>query len=217
MKIVLYGASGHGKVIADILSAIPGMELVGFIDDNQEKYGRTVGRFSVLGGADLLPKLLDDDVEGVIISIGHNEVRMRKADLLMSRGYKLYTAIHPSTVLAPDVEVGSGTVIMAGVVINAGTRVGRSVIVNTGSTVDHDCVLEDGCHLSPGVHLAGNVRVGKGAHVGIGASVIQNVTIGDGSIIGAGAVVIRDILPGITAVGVPARELIRQFKADIHE
>lgn len=217
MKIVLYGASGHGKVIADIISAIPGMELVGFIDDNPGKYGRTVGRFPVLGGAEFLPSLLKNNVEGVIVSIGHNEVRMQKADLLMSSGYKLPTAIHPSAVLAPDVEVGSGTVIMAGVVINAGTRIGRSVIVNTGSTVDHDCVLEDGCHLSPGVHLAGNVCVGNGAHVGIGASVIQNVAIGRGCIVGAGAVVIRDIVPGITVVGVPARELIRQFKAETNE
>ena len=209
MKIVLYGASGHGRVIADIISAIPGMELIGFIDDNASKYGGRIGQYPVLGGAEVLPKLLHDGVEGAIVSMGRNEMRMRKAYMLKINGYKLVTAIHPSAVLAPDVEVGSGTVIMAGVVINAGTRIGHQVIVNTGSTVDHDCILGDGCHLSPGVHLAGNVRVGKESHVGIGVSVIQNVIIGDGSIVGAGAVVIRDVLPGITVVGIPARELIK--------
>lgn len=207
MKIILYGASGHGKVVADIVCAIPGLDLVGFVDDSLRQQQKSVGRFSVLGGEDMLPEALRSGVEGAIVAIGRNDVRVQKAGMLERLGFKMATAVHPSSVVAGDVQIGHGTVIMAGVVINAAARIGRHVIVNTGATIDHDCVLEDGCHVSPGVHLAGNVRVGKGSHIGIGACVIQNVTIGEHSIVGAGAVVIRDVESGRTVVGNPAREL----------
>lgn len=209
MKVVLYGASGHAKVVADIVSAMPGLEIVGFVDDNASKQHKTVGRFPVLGGEEVLAELSRKGIEGAIVGIGRSQVRLQKADVLESKGFKLVTAIHPTAVLAPDVQIGPGTVIMAGVVVNAGARIGRHVIVNTGATVDHDCVLEDGCHLSPGVHLAGNVSVGKGSHVGIGACVIQNLRIGEWSTVGAGAVVICDVASRQTVGGNPAKELQR--------
>ncbi len=207
MKLILYGASGHGKVVADIVSAMPGLELVGFVDDAAAKDQKSLGRFHILGGEEVLPELRQKGVEGAIVTIGQNHARLHKAGLLENAGFRLVTAIHPSAVVADDVQIGGGTVIMAGVVVNAAARIGRHVIVNTGATVDHDCVLEDGSHLSPGVHLAGNVYIGKGSQVGIGASVIQNIRIGDNSLVGAGAVVIRDVVSGQTVVGNPAREL----------
>ncbi|HIC96179.1 TPA: transferase, partial [Candidatus Bipolaricaulota bacterium] len=86
---------------------------------------------------------------------------------------------------------------------------GENVIINTGATIDHDCVIEDYVHISPGVHLAGNVKLGELSHIGIGASAVQRVKIGKGVIIGAGAVVIDDIPDHVTAVGVPARVIKR--------
>ncbi len=208
MKIVLYGASGHGRVVADIVSAIPGLELMGFVDDDLSRHGEQVGKFPVLGGQEILSELRKGGVEGAIATIGENKRRMRIAKVLKELEFQLVTVVHPSAVLAPDVFTGAGTIIMPGVVINAAVRIGSNVIVNTGVTVDHECVLEDGCHLSPGVHLAGNVWVGKEAHVGIGASVIQNIRIGEESVVGAGAVVIRDVPPQKTVVGNPAKELV---------
>lgn len=208
MKIVLYGASGQGRVVADIVSTIPELELMGFVDDDISRHGGKIGKFPVLGGQEILSQLRKDGVEGAIATIGENKRRMQVAKVLQEFEFQLVTVVHPSAVLAPDVFTGTGTVIMPGVVINAAVRIGSNVIVNTGVTVDHECVLEDGCHLSPGVHLAGNVWVGKEAHVGIGASVIQNIRIGDRSVVGAGAVVIRDVPPQKTVVGNPAKELV---------
>src|SRR2546428_7848563 len=111
MKIILYGASGHGKVVADIVAAISGVELVGFVDDHVSNQEEMVGRFPVLGGEDVLPGLLRGGVEGAIVCIGQNHLRLQKAEVLEEMGYKLVTAIHPSAVLAPDVKVGIGTVI----------------------------------------------------------------------------------------------------------
>ena len=213
MKIVIYGASGHGKVVADIVSAMGTIELVGFVDDHVSGQKKAVGRVPVLGGEESLTEILRKGVEGAVVAIGRNDVRLEKADLLQGMGFKLVTAIHPSAVLAGDVQIGVGTVVMAGVVVNASVRIGSNVILNTSATIDHDCVLGDGCHLSPGVHLAGNVSVGKGSHVGIGACAIQNVAIGEWATVGAGAVVIRDVTSGKTVVGNPAKELRKHAKS----
>ena len=209
MKIVIYGASGHGTVVADVVSAMGQDEVVGFIDDHTARHKNVVGRFPVLGGEEVLPEMVRKGIKGAIVAIGRNDVRLKKADLLAGLGFQFVTAIHPSAVVAGDVEIGGGTVLMAGVIINASAKIGAHVIVNTGATIDHDCVVEDGCHVSPGAHLAGMVVVRRGSHVGIGACAIQCVTIGERATVGAGAVVVRDVAAGITVVGNPARELVK--------
>jgi sugar O-acyltransferase (sialic acid O-acetyltransferase NeuD family) len=207
LKFVLYGAGGHGRVVADILAETPGADAVGFIDDDPSRHGQVVGKLRVLGGPEQLPRLRDEGVTRAIVTIGANRLRTSKAQTLIEAGLELATAIHPSAVLAPDVVVGAGTVVMAAAVMNTGTRIGRNAIINTGATVDHDCVVGDGAHVSPGVNLAGNVHLGDEAHVGIGCSVIPGVRIGAGSTVGAGAVVLRDIPPHETWVGNPARRI----------
>src|SRR6516164_411154 len=119
-------------------------------------------------------------------------------------GGRLAKAIHPASVIASDVSIGQGTVIMAGVVINTGSRIGRFAIVNTGATVDHDNLLEDGVHISPGCHLAGNVTCRADAFIGTGTSIIPRVQIGERAVIGAGAAVISDVPSDVLALGCPA-------------
>ena len=206
MRIILYGAGGHARVVADIVGAAGIHTLLGFVDDNRRP-APARETHPVLGGSAQLPSLLADGVEGALVCIGGNRVRAEKAQLLLDLGFELVDAVHPSAVLAPDVVVGRGTVVAAGVVVNASARIGCNVIVNTAASVDHDCVLGGGCHLSPGVRLAGNVTVGREAHVGIGAVVIPGVTIGDGAVIGAGAVVLCDVPAGETWVGNPAHRV----------
>jgi perosamine synthetase len=204
MKVFCYGASGHGKVVADILTA-SGRQLLGFVDDDPAKAGAQLAGVEIFS-----PQALDDfrlRHASAIITIGANRSRTEKAEQLRERGFSLATAIHPSATIARDTEVGCGTVIMAGAVVNSGCRLGAHVIVNTGATVDHDCVLGDGVHISPGASLAGGVVVASHAQVGVRASVIQNIQIGAGAIVGAGAVVIRDVPAGATVVGNPARPL----------
>lgn len=205
MKVFCYGASGHGKVVADIL-ALAGAELLGFVDDDATKAGVQLAGVPVIGTPTALPDLLAAGA-AAIVTIGSNQARTAKARELEQLGFKLATAIHPSAVVARDVTVGAGTVIMAGAIVNSSSRIGASVIINTAATVDHDCVLANGAHISPGANLAGGVVVGGNTHVGIRSSVIQLIRIGADSIIGAGAVVIRDVPSGVTVVGNPARIL----------
>lgn len=144
-----------------------------------------------------------------VAAIGDNQARRRLWEKLKKLGYELACAIHPSAQIAGDVSIGPGTVIMANTAINSGTEVGVNAIINTGATIDHDCVIEDYVHISPGAHLGGNVRTGELAHIGIGVSVIQGIKIGESAIIGAGAAVIDDIPDNVTAMGVPARVIRR--------
>lgn len=204
-KVVIIGASGHAKVIADIIKK-SNDEIVGFLDDNLEIQGKVIFDDKIVLGTTSKEDIEKYSDNYFVIGIGSNRVRK-----IISNKYpnlKWYTAIHPNAVIANDVEIGEGTVIMAGVVINPGTRVGNHCIVNTCSSLDHDNILEDYVHVSPGSHLAGTVKVGEGTWICAGVTVINNIVISNNNIIGAGAVVIDDIADNDnTYVGVPVRKL----------
>jgi len=207
-KVLIYGASGHGRVIIDIVEREGRYKIVGILDDDPAIQGRALYGYPILGGIELLYGKPHHDCK-LILAIGDNHARRRLWQKLEGLGYELARAIHPSAQIAKEVSIGPGTVIMANAVVNSGARIGENVIINTGATIDHDCVIEDYVHISPGVHLAGNVKLGELSHIGIGASAVQRVKIGKGVIIGAGAVVIDDIPDHVTAVGVPARVIKR--------
>ena len=205
-SVIIWGAGGHGRVVADIVERQQIYKMLGFVDDEEDLWGRRVDGYPVLG------QVLDYRQVGfsssqLILAIGSNEVRHQLAESVETAGLKFATAIHPSAQIGRDVVIGSGTVVMANAVINTGARIGDHVIINTGATVDHDCVIEDFVHVAPGAHLAGNVTVGSGAFVGIGCCAIPGVKIGRWSVIGAGSTVIRDISDYVTAVGTPAASI----------
>lgn len=205
-KMVIIGAGGHGKVVADILKlTLTNGVVLGFIDDNEKALGETVAGLKVLGGISELRELSrTNPALCAVIAIGDNKVRQKKAAEVCELGIGFTAAIHPRAVVAAGVTIGEGTVIMAGAVINTETVIGRHVIVNTSSSVDHDCVVKDFAHISPGSHLGGGVLVGECAQVGIGAAVLPRCRVGDGALVGAGAVVVDDIPPGVVAKGIPA-------------
>ena len=196
-QIFLYGASGHAKVICEILESqyrIPD----GLIDDNplvtsllDYPVYHTLEEASVKSG------------NHFIISIGNN--RIRKTVAVKLNGVQFTSAIHTAAVVSPRATVGEGTVVMSNVSVNVHSIIGRHVILNTNCSVDHDCVIEDFVHISPNAALAGNVKVGEGTQVGIGACVMQNITIGKWATIGAGAVIIRDVPDYAVVVGNPGR------------
>lgn len=191
----LYGASGHAKVIIEILEASD-IPVEGLFDDNPEV--TSLLGYEVRQLADLSTMVQEE----FIISIGDNKERKKIAKRLHG---VFGTAIHPSSVVSHRMEAGEGTVMMAGVVVNTGARIGKHCIINTNASVDHDCVINDFVHVSPNAALAGNVTVKEGAHIGIGACIIQGITIGEWCTIGAGAVIIRDVPSGTTVVGNPGR------------
>jgi len=207
-KVLIYGASGHGRVIIDIVERERRSRIVGLLDDDLAIQGRNFCGYPVLGGFELLDGETYHDCK-LILAIGDNRARRRLWEKLRELRYKLACAIHPSAQIGKDVSIGPGTVIMANTAVNSGTQIGENVIINTGATIDHDCVIEGYVHISPGAHLAGNVSVGEFSWIGIGASIVQGVKIGEDVIIGAGAAVIDDIPDNVTAVGVPARVIKR--------
>jgi acetyltransferase EpsM len=201
LPIVIFGCGGHGRVVADTLK-VARAPLAGFLDDRPP--AAFVSEIPLLGGRGCLeePEFLKN--YEILIAIGEARLRRQLALLVLNRGGRLARAIHPNAVVASDAFIGEGTVIMAGVVINTGSRIGRFVIVNTGATVDHDNLIEDGVHISPGCHLAGNVICRADAFIGTGASIIPRTEIGARAVIGAGAAVISDVPSDVLAVGCPA-------------
>lgn len=205
-RIIVAGASGHAKVVADAVRAAGAYELLAFSAIRDQPAG-FLGRPVVVGEQGLIRALEADEGLRVIVGIGDNTARRKVVAAVTDAGLgtRFATVIHPHAFIGSDVEVGAGTVIMAGAVINTGTRIGTHVIVNTRSSIDHDCTLEDFVSISPGATLGGTVRVGMAAAVGLGARVIHGMCIGHDSVVGAGAVVVRDIPAGVVAYGSPCR------------
>lgn len=200
-RLIIIGASGHGKVVADIASHC-GYEDISFLDDD-DTLKSCIG-FPVVGTSADMEKYKDCDF---FVAIGNPDTREKVLEKLQRMQLNIITLIHSDAVIADSVSIGSATAVMAGVVINPDSRIGSGCIINTGATVDHDNVIEDFVHVSVGAHLAGTVHVGKGTWIGAGAVVNNNVDICGNCMIGAGAVVVRDIEEAGTYVGVPARKV----------
>ncbi len=202
--VIIIGAGGHGKVVADIVCRSRD-RVVGFLDDNPN-CGSSFSGFPVLGTTAEFTRVPE---ASYIIAIGNARVRERLAAKI--QGIKWYTAVHPSAVISETgTTVGEGTVIMANVVINPGTTIGRHCIINSGAVVEHDNVIEDFVHVSVGAKLAGSVHIGRRSWIGIGASVSNNVVICEDCMIGAGGVVVRDIEKPGTYAGVPVKRLEKE-------
>lgn len=204
-QLIIIGASGHGKVVADC-AIKNGYENIIFLDDNENV--TYCGKYKVAGRSKEAAWIPGD----VIVAIGNAGFR-RKIQENIDKN-RLVTLIHPDAVVGDDVEIGSGTIIMAGAVINSGSRIGKGVIVNTSSSVDHDCVIGDFAHISVGAHLAGSVTVDDNSWIGAGAIVNNNLYICSNCMIGSGAVVVKDIKEMGTYVGVPAKKVIKIIHAE---
>lgn len=201
-KVLLYGASGHGKVIADIAEKL-GIEVLGFIDANPEI--KEVSGYKVISNS-----LENFNGSAIVVSIGNNIIR--KKIVTEHPDFNFEKLIAPTAAISNREAIGKGTVVMHGVTINIDSKIGQHCIVNTNASVDHDCVVGDYVHISPNAALAGNVNVGEGTHVGLGASIIQGIKIGKWCTIGAGAVIIEDVPDGATVVGNPGRVIKRKIE-----
>lgn len=200
--VIIIGASGHSKVIADIIQK-SGDRVIGFLEDNTD-LPPTVLTYPILGPVSSYTRYTSR--AAFIIAIGNAQVRERIAETLA--GVTWYTAVHPMAVISRrEVSIGSGTVVMATAVINSGATIGKHCIINTGAIVEHDNQIEDYVHVSVGAKLAGTVSIGKSTWIGIGACVSNNHSICSDCVIGAGAVVVKDIVEPGTYVGVPAKRL----------
>lgn len=202
-KLLIIGASGHGRVVVDIALKMNKWKQIAFLDDDENI------KFSM--GIEVMGKVSDAfkyiNEYDIFVAIGNNKIREKVQRQLETSGASIPTLIHPRSVIGEQVELGVGTVIMAGVIINCCTKIGKGCIINTSATLDHDNVIEDYVHISPGVNTAGTVKVGKGTWLGIRSAVSNNINITSGCKVGAGAVVVRDTNEAGTYVGVPARRI----------
>jgi UDP-perosamine 4-acetyltransferase len=206
LPVIIIGGGGHAKVVASTL-LLCRRSILGFVDLNPVAVPllgiRCLGNDSAVSFHSPSEVLLVNGVGSACCTANRRAVY----DRFMRERYRFATVIHPTAVVASELEIEDGVQIMAGAILQPGSSIGANAIVNTGAIIDHDCVVGSHAHIAPGAVLSGGVRVDSGAHIGTGACVIQGVFIGADSIVGAGAVVIKDVPPGVTTVGVPAKTI----------
>ena len=205
--LLIAGAGGHGRVIADAAASQQIWAKIGFLDDNSN-------RQNVIDGWPVLGKLGDaadfaSEYQHLVVALGDSSARIYWLEEYLKKGLLVTTIIHSHAVVSSSVILGVGSVVFAGAIINAGTSVGVGCIVNTGAIIDHDCALGDYVHVAPGACLAGGVRIGQGSWIGIGASVRQSTSIGENVLIGAGAAVVNNFGSNLKIMGVPAKSIAK--------
>lgn len=210
-KAVIWGASGHAKVVADIVRLSNQFDIFGFIDNlSPERNGQNFCGSTIIGGYEVLDTLIKQNITNIFFGFGNNSARDTLFNETLKMGFHHPNAIHPQSIIASDTILGQGITICAGAIINSDSEIGNNVIINTGATVDHDCLIGDSSHICPGVHLAGNVTIGKCSWVGIGTIIKEKITIGDDVFIGAGSLVLKDIPSKMLSYGSPSK--IRSWK-----
>jgi len=212
-KVVCVGGGGNAKVLIDIILNDNTYSLVGITEVAGDLFQEKVKGVPVIGSDEILPRLFAEGIKFSFVgvgTVGDTSVRTKISKKIEAIGFTPLTIIHPSAIIALTAGLGKGDCFMAGTIINPYAKIGNNVIVNTGALVEHDCVIGDHVCISPGAILGGKVTVGEQSFIGMGALIKQGVTIGRNVIIGMGAVVLDDIPEGVTAVGNPARTLLKQ-------
>jgi sugar O-acyltransferase (sialic acid O-acetyltransferase NeuD family) len=203
--LVIWGAAGHAKVVADVVRTSSDFELVGLIDDTApQRRGALHYGIPILGGREVLDGLLANGTR-LMFGFGDNAARLHIGAEMATRGFVFPTLVHPASIVSPSARIGAGSFVAAGAIVNADARVGEQVIVNCGAIVEHDNEVGDGVHLSPRACLSGWVRVGRGSWIGSGSVVRDRITIGARCVVGVGSVVVADIPDAVVAYGCPAR------------
>jgi sugar O-acyltransferase (sialic acid O-acetyltransferase NeuD family) len=205
MKLIIWGAGGHGKVVLDVALAMNVCSEIAFLDDRPLTETLGFRGRQILNPDEGIAKLMAEEFGHFLVAIGDNHERARCFEAGIRHGLIPATLIHPQAIVSPSARVGLGTLVMPRVVINADATIGDNCILNTGAIVEHDCTVGDHVHLSPAAVLGGGAAVEPFAHLGIGAVALPGARIGESAVVGAGAVVLREVPRGVTAIGVPAR------------
>lgn len=202
-SILIIGAGGHGKVVADTVQEIGRWSKIAFLDDKYPKITSVI-KCPVLGTLDQISSFLAQ-FSDVHVAIGNNQKRVELIRKYLQMGFACPSIVHPRAFVSAHSTLDDGCMVIAQAAVNAGSKIGIGCVVNTGSSVGHDCYLGNGVHVAPGARLGGNVTVGDYCWVGIGSSVVQGKTIGDNVFVAAGAAVHKDIKSNVMVSGVPAK------------
>ncbi len=204
-QLLIIGAGGHAKVVADCAQLMQQFSAIALLDDRYPDHTQLL-EFPIIGPISELTQL-SAHYSHVAVALGDNRKRVQLLQECQKLGFKLPILVHPSAVVSPYAQIEAGTVVFATAVVHAEAKVGFGNIINTGAVVEHDVCLGEGVHLAPQVGLAGGASVGDLSWIGIGASVLGSVQIGCEVTVGAGSVVTQDIPDKATVVGVPAKAI----------
>lgn len=199
-KLLILGAGGHGKVVADAAQSMQQWSDICFLNDTtvSDYPYKIIGDFASLVN-------WRSDFSQIVVALGDNKKRARLVQQCKQFDFTLVTIIHSTAYISNSAVIGCGSVVFAQAVINAGAIVEEGCIINSAAVVEHDCVIKDYTHVSPNAALAGGVIVGEYSWIGIGSNIIEKTIVGRNVIIGAGSVVINNIPDNCVAVGVPAK------------
>ncbi|WP_244731625.1 acetyltransferase [Psychrosphaera aestuarii] len=197
----MLGASGHGKVVADIAESC-GFQVTFFDDRYPEMKG--IEHWTVNGNtADLIR--VKNQFDCAFVAIGDNTIRAAKQAVLQTHGLISTSLIHPSAVVSRYAQIDHGTVVFPGAIINSFSKIGAGCIINSNSVIEHDCNLGKFCHISPNVALGGGTRIGSKSWIGIGSVTKQLIEIGESVVIGAGSTVVSNVPNYVIAYGTPTK------------
>lgn len=183
-RLLIIGAGGHGRSVAEAVLLANEYELVGFVDDSWPD-NSAVWEYPILGDTDNLASYRKQ-VDSAIVAIGNNAVRAKLQSRLVDTGMKIATIIHPRAVVSPRAALGEGSAIMAGAIVGTEARLGLGVIVNCGAVVDHHCRVGDFAHLGVDASMAGGSVLCGSAWMQAGSSLGYQVEVSPGDIIGPG-------------------------------
>lgn len=207
--VLIIGAGGHAKVLADALLA-SGRQVLGFLENSAKDghHAEVLPGLLVLGTDEVLLNYKPAEVELVngLGGIDCGGLRRRVQTKLEADGWHFSGVCHPASQVSPFAFVSAGVQLLANCVVQAGARLGMGTIINTAAVVEHDSTLEEYVHVAPRAVLCGNTHVGCNSHIGAGAIVRQGLILGSNTLVGAGAVVVKDFEGQGTLIGVPARQ-----------
>jgi acetyltransferase EpsM len=209
--LIILGAGGTSREIADTVGDVNRIErrwnLLGFLDDDAAKHGKTVGGLPVLGAVDCARQYAAARFIIGVAPAGDPWRRRWIVERLALTRERFATIIHPSATVSRSATIGVGTAILYNSVVTTDVVIGDHVIIQYNATISHDAVIGDFVTMAPGSLIAGSVRLCAGAYLGAGCQVINDVTVNEAAVVGLGAVVIRDVMSGATVAGNPARPL----------
>jgi UDP-N-acetylbacillosamine N-acetyltransferase len=202
-RLVIIGASGHGKVAADCAELHDQYSSIIFLDDRYPSLS-SLEHWKVVD-VSANAQAYADPLTTFFVAIGNNKIRETVYSELAAAQLPICTLVHPRAIVSSHSQIGEGSLVCANTVVNPFSKLGKGVILNTGASVDHDCLVGDYVHIGPGCRIAGQVNIGKGSFLGVASATVQCLNIGEYSILGAGSTLLQSLPANVTAVGAPAR------------
>jgi len=203
-KVLVLGAGGHARVVANLVELSSNYDLIGVLDDKPDNIGEKINTSGIIGAYNDLKPWLKKGITHVALALGDNSKREKLHKHANHHGFEAISLIHPTAIVDADVKIGPGAIICAGAIVATKVNIGCGAIVNTGAIIDHESKIGDYTHVAPGCKIAGRVTIECHSFIGIGSTIIQGITIGSQTIVGAGSVVLKDASPNSLIYGAPA-------------